>query len=93
MNVLKMSVNLAITLALLLGSLPAWASAQAVRPEGPCDIYAGDHAETMTVATVSGTDITFTDPLAKAHPAGTALTAKGDLATPGAPNNYVRRGE
>jgi len=40
MNMLKLSVRLALTLALLLGSLPAWASAQVARPEGPCDIYA-----------------------------------------------------
>ncbi len=36
MNILK----LFLSLALLLSGLPAWASAQAVRPEGPCDIYA-----------------------------------------------------
>jgi hypothetical protein len=43
-------------------------------------------------ASVSGTGIAFTRPLAKAHPAGTVMTAVGDLATPGAPNNDVRRG-
>ncbi|EEF23585.1 conserved hypothetical protein, partial [Ricinus communis] len=36
MHILKLFVSL----ALLLSGLPAWASAQAVRPEGPCDIYA-----------------------------------------------------
>ncbi|WP_083685811.1 arabinofuranosidase catalytic domain-containing protein [Massilia putida] len=40
MNILKLSVKLAITLALVLSGLPARASAQAARPEGPCDIYA-----------------------------------------------------
>jgi len=40
MKILKLSVSLMITLALLFGALPAWASAQAARPEGPCDIYA-----------------------------------------------------
>jgi non-reducing end alpha-L-arabinofuranosidase len=42
-------------------------------------------------ASVSGTGIAFTGPLAKAHPAGTVMTAAGDLATPGAPNNRIRR--
>ena len=42
-------------------------------------------------ASVSGTGLVFTRPLAKAHPAGTVMTAADDLATPGAPNNPVRR--
>jgi hypothetical protein len=40
---------------------------------------------------VSGTGIAFTSPLAKSHPAGALMTATGDMATPGAPNHYVRR--
>jgi len=44
-------------------------------------------------ASVSGTGIAFTGALAKAHPAGTLMTATGELATPGAPNHYVRRGQ
>ena len=40
MNILKLSVSVAITLALLLGVLPARAATQPARPEGPCDIYA-----------------------------------------------------
>jgi hypothetical protein len=44
-----------------------------------------------TGATVAGTGITFTGPLARAHPAGTVMTAADDLATPGAPNNRIRR--
>lgn len=43
-------------------------------------------------ASVSGTGIAFTSPLTKVHPAGMSMTATGDLATPGAPNHYVRRG-
>jgi hypothetical protein len=38
---------------------------------------------------VAGTGIAFTGPLAKSHPAGTTMTATGDLATPGAPNRHV----
>ena len=37
---LKFAIRLALTLALTFGALPAWAATQAVRPEGPCDIYA-----------------------------------------------------
>jgi hypothetical protein len=40
---------------------------------------------------VSGTGIAFTRPLAQSHPAGTPMTAADDVATPGAPNRYVRR--
>jgi hypothetical protein len=40
---------------------------------------------------VSGTGITFTHPITKSHPAGALMTVTGDLATPGAANNYVRR--
>jgi hypothetical protein len=42
-------------------------------------------------ASVSGTGIAFTGPLSHPHPAGTVMTAAGDLATPGAPNISVRR--
>lgn len=42
-------------------------------------------------ASVSGTGLVFTRPLAKDHPAGTVMTAADDLATPGAANNPVRR--
>jgi hypothetical protein len=42
-------------------------------------------------ASVAGTGIAFTSPLTKAHPAGTVMTAASDLATPGAPNNRIRR--
>jgi hypothetical protein len=35
-----LAMTLALTLELMLGGLPAWASTQATRPEGPCDIYA-----------------------------------------------------
>ncbi|SDF02508.1 Lamin Tail Domain [Massilia sp. PDC64] len=42
-------------------------------------------------ASVAGTGITFTGPLARAHPAGTVMTPADDLATPGAPNNRIRR--
>jgi hypothetical protein len=41
---------------------------------------------------VSGTGIAFTGPITKSHPAGALMTATDDLATPGAPNHYVRRG-
>jgi hypothetical protein len=37
---LKFATRLAIALALLVGCLPASASTQPVRPEGPCDVYA-----------------------------------------------------
>jgi hypothetical protein len=40
-------------------------------------------------ASVAGTGIAFTGPLAKSHPVGTVMTATGDLATPGAPNRHV----
>jgi hypothetical protein len=42
-------------------------------------------------ASVSGTGIAFTGPLRHSHPAGTVMTAAGDLATPGAANISVRR--
>jgi hypothetical protein len=41
---------------------------------------------------VSGTGIAFTTGLARPHAAGTLMTSVADLATPGAPNRYGRRG-
>jgi non-reducing end alpha-L-arabinofuranosidase len=43
-------------------------------------------------ASVTGTGIAFTGPLTKSHAAGAVMTAVGELATPGAANNGVRRG-
>lgn len=42
-------------------------------------------------ASVSGTGVAFTGPLAKDHPAATVMTAGDELATPGAANIGVRR--
>jgi hypothetical protein len=43
-------------------------------------------------AIVSGTGIAFTTPVTKPHPAGALMMGTGDLATPGSPNKFVRRG-
>jgi hypothetical protein len=43
-------------------------------------------------SSVSGTGIVFTSPITKSHSVGALMTPAQDLATPGAPNEYGRRG-